>query len=64
MKYVILLGDGMADYPIKELDDKTPLMAAKTEAMDAIARGGTVGMVKTIPQGLSPGSDIANMSIL
>jgi len=54
----------MADYPIKELGDKTPLMAAKTEAMDAIARGGTVGMVKTIPQGLSPGSDIANMSIL
>ncbi|MBW1824107.1 MAG: cofactor-independent phosphoglycerate mutase [Deltaproteobacteria bacterium] len=64
MKYVILLGDGMADYPIKELGDKTPLKVAKKEAMDAIARGGTLGMVKTIPQGISPGSDIANLSIL
>jgi len=54
----------MADYPIKELGDKTPLKVAKKEAMDAIARGGTLGMVKTIPQGISPGSDIANLSIL
>jgi 2,3-bisphosphoglycerate-independent phosphoglycerate mutase len=64
MKYVILLGDGMADYPIKELGSKTPLQVAKTESMDAIASGGTIGMVQTIPQGLSPGSDIANLSIL
>ena len=64
MKYIILLGDGMADYPIKELGDKTPLKVAKKEAMDAIACGGTLGMVKTIPQGISPGSDIANLSIL
>ncbi len=64
MKYIILLGDGMADYPIKELGDKTPLEAAKTESMDAIASRGKTGMVNTIPQGLSPGSDIANLSIL
>jgi len=64
MKYVILIGDGMADYPIKELGNKTPLQVAKTESMDAIANRGTIGMVQTIPQGLSPGSDIANLSIL
>ncbi len=64
MKYIILLGDGMADYPLKELGDKTPLQAAHTESMDSIASRGTVGMVQTIPQGLSPGSDIANLSIL
>jgi 2,3-bisphosphoglycerate-independent phosphoglycerate mutase len=64
MKYIILLGDGMADYPLKELGDKTPLQAAHTESMDAIAARGTLGMVQTIPEGLSPGSDIANLSIL
>jgi len=64
MKYIILLGDGMADYPLKELGDKTPLQAAHTESMDAIAAKGTLGMVQTIPPGLSPGSDIANLCIL
>jgi 2,3-bisphosphoglycerate-independent phosphoglycerate mutase len=64
MKYIILLGDGMADYPLKELGDKTPLQAAHTESMDIIAAQGTLGMVQTIPEGLSPGSDIANLSIL
>jgi len=64
MKYIILLGDGMADYPLKELGNKTPLQVAQTESMDAIAGRGTLGMVQTIPQGLSPGSDIANLSIL
>ena len=64
MKYIILLGDGMADYPLEELGGKTPLQAAQTESMDAIAARGTLGMVQTIPQGLSPGSDIANLSIL
>jgi 2,3-bisphosphoglycerate-independent phosphoglycerate mutase len=64
MKYIIILGDGMADYPLKELGDKTPLQAAHTESMDAIAARGTLGMVQTIPEGLSPGSDIANLSIL
>ena len=54
----------MADYPIKELDNKTPLEVAKTESMDAVASRGKIGMVQTIPQGLPPGSDIANLSIL
>lgn len=54
----------MADYPIEELDHQTPLQVAKTESMDAIASSGKIGMVQTIPYGLSPGSDIANLSIL
>ena len=54
----------MADYPIKELDNKTPLQVAKTESMDAVASRGKIGMVQTIPHGLPPGSDIANLSIL
>jgi 2,3-bisphosphoglycerate-independent phosphoglycerate mutase len=64
MKYIVLLGDGMADYPLKELDNMTPLQAAHTTSMDTIATRGKIGMVQTIPQGLSPGSDIANLSIL
>ena len=54
----------MADYPIEELDNKTPLQVAKTESMDAIATRGKIGLVQTIPKGLPPGSDIANLSIL
>jgi 2,3-bisphosphoglycerate-independent phosphoglycerate mutase len=64
MKYIILLGDGMADYPIDELHNKTPLQVAETKWMDSIARRGKLGMVQTIPQGLAPGSDIANLNIL
>ena len=64
MKYIILLGDGMADYPLRELDNLTPLQAAQTPSMDIIATRGKIGLVQTIPQGLSPGSDIANLSIL
>jgi 2,3-bisphosphoglycerate-independent phosphoglycerate mutase len=64
MKYIVLLGDGMADYPLKELDNLTPLQAAHTPSMDTIATRGEIGLVQTIPQGLSPGSDIANLSIL
>jgi 2,3-bisphosphoglycerate-independent phosphoglycerate mutase len=64
MKYIILLGDGMADYPIEELGNKTPLQAAETESMDAVVGRGKIGMVKTIPKELPPGSDIANLSIL
>jgi 2,3-bisphosphoglycerate-independent phosphoglycerate mutase len=60
MKYIILLGDGMADYPIEELGNKTPLQAAETESMDAVVGRGKIGMVKTIPKELPPGSDIAN----
>jgi len=64
MKYVIILGDGMADYPIAELDGRTPLDAAVTPFMDRMASEGTLGLVDTIPQGLLPGSDVANLSVL
>ena len=64
VKYIILLGDGMADYPLSELGNKTPLQAARTQSMDTIASRGRIGMVQTIPRGLPPGSDIANLSIL
>ena len=64
MKYVILVGDGMADRPVRELDGKTPLQQAFTPNMDRLAREGMIGRVKTIPQGFYPGSDVANLSIL
>ncbi len=64
MKYIILLGDGMADYPLKELDGKTPLEYAHTPYMDRVAKAGTLGLIDTIPAGLSPGSDVAIMSLL
>lgn len=64
MKYVVLIGDGMADYPIEELGGKTILQAARIPAMDYIATHGKTGLAKTIPDGFSPGSDIANMSII
>jgi len=63
MKYAVLIGDGMADYPLKELGDKTPLEVAKTPNMDWIAENGITGIVKTIPNGFKPGSDIASLSI-
>jgi 2,3-bisphosphoglycerate-independent phosphoglycerate mutase len=63
MKYVILVGDGMADYPVEGLGGKTPLMMAKTPNMDWMARHGEVGLVRTIPEGFNPGSEIANLSI-
>jgi len=64
MKYVIFLGDGMADYPIPELDGKTPLMAAKNPGMDWIARRGQTGLFRTIEPDMMTGSAIANMSVL
>ena len=64
MKYVFLVGDGMADEPIAELGGRTPLEAAHTPNMDRIAARGRVGRVKTIPDGLPPGSDVANLSLL
>ena len=63
-KIIILIGDGMADYPIESLGNKTPLEAAHTPNMDHLARTGILGMIKTVPDGMSPGSDIANLSIL
>ena len=64
MKYVIVLGDGMADEPIESLGGKTPLAFAKTEAMDELSKKGEVGLVHTIPDGMKPGSDTANLSVL
>ena len=64
MKYVVLLGDGMADYPSKMLGGKTPLQCAFTPFMDQIAAEGTLGRVDTIPAGFTPGSDVATLSVL
>jgi len=64
MKYIIILADGMADYPIDELNGLTPMQAAKTEKLDELASKGEVGMVKTIPEGMPPGSDTANLSVM
>lgn len=62
-KYILLVGDGMADYPLKELGGKTVLEAAETPHMDRVAAC-RVGLAKTIPDGMEPGSDIANLSLL
>lgn len=64
MKYVILIGDGMADRPDRELGGLTPLQKANTPNMDRLAAGGIIGSVRTIPNGFHPGSDVANLSIL
>ncbi|MFA5062506.1 MAG: cofactor-independent phosphoglycerate mutase [Candidatus Omnitrophota bacterium] len=63
MKYIVLVCDGMSDYPIPELGERTPLEAAKTPNMDFIAKHGRLGRVKTIPEGFIPGSDVAQISI-
>lgn len=64
MKYVVVLGDGMADEPIESLNGRTPLAYAATPAMDMLAAKGEIGMVKTIPDGMKPGSDTANLAVL
>lgn len=64
MKYIVIVPDGMADYPIKELGDRTPLEVAKTPNFDFIAKEGALGQVKTIPEKMTPASDVANISIL
>ncbi len=64
MKYVILQGDGMADYPLDQLGGKTPLEVAATPNMDWLASHGVFGLAHTIPEGFPPGSDVGNMSIL
>lgn len=64
MKYLVVLYDGMADYPIEELGGKTPLEAADCPNMDKLAKDSFVGMVKTVADGLKPGSDVANLSVL
>ena len=64
MKYVVVLYDGMADYPVDVLNNKTPMEVAKKPNLDKLARFGKMGIVKTVGEGLKPGSDIANMSVL
>lgn len=64
MKYLVILGDGMADLPIESLGDKTPLEYANTPKMDELSSKGEIGMVHTIPDGMKPGSDTANLSVL
>lgn len=64
MKYIVMLGDGMADRPLNELGGKTPLEFAKTETMDWLAKKSEIGMAHTIPKGMSPGSDTANLAVL
>ena len=64
MKYIVVLGDGMADYPIKELEGKTPLEYASTPVMDALAPLSEIGCAANIPAGMKPGSDTANLAVL
>lgn len=64
MKYIIVLGDGMADEPLQELGGQTPLEYAKTPYMDQIAQKAVIGLAKTIPDGMKPGSDTANLAVL
>lgn len=64
MKYIIILADGMAGAPLEELGGKTTLEYAKTPMMDELAGKGTIGLVKTVPDGMKPGSDVANLSVL
>ena len=64
MKYVVVLCDGMADYPVPALGGKTPMMCADKPHIDALVQKGEVGLVRTVAAGLKPGSDVANMSVL
>lgn len=64
MKYVVVLYDGMADYPVPALGGKTPMMVAEKPNFDRMAKHGTVGLVRTVAPGLTPGSDVANLSVM
>lgn len=64
MKYIVVLGDGMADEPIESLGGKTPLEYADTPAMDKLSKCAEIGLVQTIPEGMKPGSDTANLAVL
>ena len=64
MKYIIILGDGMADWPLPELGNKTILQYARKPYMDMLAQKGCTGMLKSVPQGFHPGSEVANMAVL
>lgn len=64
MKYIVILTDGMADETYAELDGQSPMEAAYTPLIDALARQGEIGMVQTVPKGMAPGSDVANLSVM
>lgn len=64
MKYVVILGDGMADYPLSELNGKTPLDVAQKPFIDELCKVSNIGLIKTVPDGMKPGSDVANLSVL
>lgn len=64
MKYIVVLGDGMADEPLEALGGKTPLEYAQTPCMDSLASMGHMGLVQNVPSGMAPGSDVANLSML
>ncbi len=64
MKYIIILGDGMADEPIESLQNQTPLQFAETPSMDLLAHIGKSGLLNTVPKGIHPGSEVANLSVL
>lgn len=64
MKYIVVLGDGMADEPIAELGNKTPLEYANTPTMDLLSKKAEIGLVHTIPEGMNPGSDTANLAVM
>ena len=64
MKYIIILGDGMADWPVKEFGGKTILQNARKPYMDMLTRKGRTGMLKTVPDGFHPGSEVANMTVM
>ena len=62
MKYIVILGDGMADEPLESLGGRTPLECANIPTMDELASKGTMGLAKTVPPSLKPGSDVATLS--
>lgn len=64
MKYIVVLGDGMADYPIPALANKTPLQAANKPTIDSLAKHAQIGLCQTVPEGFKPGSDVANLSVM
>ncbi len=64
MKYIVLLGDGMSDNPLVSHEGKTPLQIADTPLMDMLAQKGEIGLSKTIADGMDPGSDVANLSVM
>ena len=64
MKHILILGDGMADEPVDMLEGRTPLQYAHTPCMDELARRGSAGRLRTVPDGFQPGSEVANLSVL